>query len=601
MSPSPFRSEGEDRRRRRSKSPSPSSSSFSRERRRRRIRRERRSDDDDFSDSGDEERRTRRRRRRRDRSSSLSEEEFDEEERRRKGRRGDSFTRRARRRRSYSSRSRSREDDDGDDTRDGRYESSRRDRSRREFDEYERRPMREEEGGRRCDDDDRYYDHRHRRDDDREFARRDGGEDLDVDVPPPFARGEIRKGIVRSIQPYGLFVRLMEEAEEENKEDVYGGGGGRGGRGRRHLPDGLVHASQVSNDITFQRDDTDEAKVQSLSYFFPVDAKVFAKVLKCEKDPARGWKVSLSMKNVDQESGEDKDPENRENGFNANNNTNNNHDGYRNNNNNASTASFTADLFGVYEGKVSSIKPYGVFVNLENTRTSALIHVSEISEHLRFSREDTDEDKVMGIEGVLSVGESCFVKIIEMKPPESERDRMKLSGSIRLVDQKSGEDLDPENRKLRERRDGGGGGDGGRFNKKPVGADAGEKVQPGGIVHWGHEKADVKEQSKNAYDFVVDVEDDQKHEPKADDYSKPRFGHGLEGYVPEIKKGKKRKDSSSSKKDKKKDSKKRKKREKKEKKKRKKSRKRDKRKKKSSSSSHSSSSSDSDSYSSSSY
>ena len=90
--------------------------------------------------------------------------------------------------------------------------------------------------------------------------------------------------------------------------------------------------------------------MQSLSYF-SVDAKVFAKVLKCEKDPARGWKVSLSMKNVDQESGEDKDPENRENGFNTNNNTNNNHDGYRNNNNNSSTASFTADLFGVYENR----------------------------------------------------------------------------------------------------------------------------------------------------------------------------------------------------------------------------------------------------------
>ena len=86
------------------------------------------------------------------------------------------------------------------------------------------------------------------------------------------------------------------------------------------------------------------------------------------------------------------------------------------------------------------------------------------------------------------------MKIIEMKPPESERDRMKLSGSIRLVDQKSGEDLDPENMKLRERRDTGGGDNatGGRFNKKPVGADAGKKVQPGGIVQWGHEKADVK-------------------------------------------------------------------------------------------------------------
>ena len=220
----------------------------------------------------------------------------------------------------------------------------------------------------------------------------------------------------------------------------------------------------------------------------------------------------------------------------------------------------------MYKGKVSSIKPYGVFVNLENTRTSALVHVSEISEHLRFSRGDTDEDKVMGIEGVLSVGESCFVKIIEMKPPESERDRMKLSGSIRLVDQKSGEDLDPENMKLRERRDTGGGDDttGGRFNKKPVGADAGEKVQPGGIVQWGHEKADVKEQSKKAYNFFVDVEDDQKHQPRADDYSKPRFGHGLEGYVPEVKKEKKRKED---KKESKKSSRKRKKREKKEKKK----------------------------------
>ena len=426
---------------------------------------------------------------------------------------------------------------------------------------------------------------------------------------PPFERWEIRKGVVRSIQPYGLFVRLMEKEEEEKEEQVEERDRER--RRRRPLPDGLVHASQVSNDITFQRDDADEAKVQSLSYFFPTDTIVYAKVLKCERDPARGWKVSLSMKNVDQESGEDKDPENRDNGFNSNSNNNNN-DGHRNNNNNnnASTASFTADLFGVYEGKVSSIKPYGVFVNLENTRTSALVHVSEISEHLRFSREDTDEDKIMGIEGVLSVGESCFVKIIEMKPPESERDRMKLSGSIRLVDQKSGEDLDPENMKLRDRRDGGGGGggDGGRFMKKPVGADAGERVQPGGIVQWGHEKADVKEQSKTAYDFVVDVEDDQKHQPKADDYSKPRFGHGLEGYVPEVlRKEKKRgKEKSSSKDKKKKESKKRKKREKKEKKKKKK--KDSKRKKKSkrsyssssgSSSSYTSSYSDDDSYSSS--
>ena len=512
-----------------------------------------------MSDGEEERRRPSRRRRRRSMSSSSS-----PRERRNRGGGGERRRRdfddgyyseeekerfRGRRRRSYSD---SYPDDDEEDGR-------RRRRSERHEDDYDDREDR------------RRHSHGASREREEKYRRPRYDDDDDNDNPP-FERWEIRKGVVRSIQPYGLFVRLMEKEEEEKEEQVEERDRER--RRRRPLPDGLVHASQVSNDITFQRDDADEAKVQSLSYFFPADTIVYAKVLKCEQDPARGWKVSLSMKNVDQESGEDKDPENRDNGFNSNSHNNNN-DGHRNNNNNnnnASTASFTADLFGVYEGKVSSIKPYGVFVNLENTRTSALVHVSEISEHLRFSREDTDEDKIMGIEGVLSVGESCFVKIIEMKPPESERDRMKLSGSIRLVDQKSGEDLDPENMKLRDRRDGfGGGGDGGRFMKKPVGADAGERVQPGGIVQWGHEKADVKEQSKTAYDFVVDVEDDQKHQPKADDYSKPRFGHGLEGYVPEIRKEKKRgKEKSSSKDKKKKESKKRKKREKKEKKKKKK-------------------------------
>ena len=553
------RSEDEDedeerRHRRRRRRSSPSSSP----RRRRRGRRD--DSDSDFSDDDDDVERQRRFRRR---SRSMSS-DGDIEERRRRDERDD------RGRRHYPSRgrrrSRSRSYSRSRSWSPAHHHRAREGRGRYDELRERRRPPRGDDG--------RGWDHRREEYDESPLDNRARKQ------PPPFVQHEIRKGVVRSIQPYGLFVRLMMEDKDDAKDakddddDRYY---------TRRLPDGLVHASQVSDDITFQRDDSDEAKVQSLSYFFPVDTKVFVKVLKCEEDPARGWKVSLSMKIVNQETGEDNDPENKKDVFNK-------------SPNNAPSASFEADLFGVYKGKVSSIKPYGVFVNLENTRTSALVHVSEISEHLRFSRGDTDEDKVMGIEGVLSVGESCFVKIIEMKPPESERDRMKLSGSIRLVDQKSGEDLDPENMKLRERRDTGGGDDatGGRFNKKPVGADAGEKVQPGGIVQWGHEKADVKEQSKNAYDFVVDVEDDQKHQPRADDYSKPRFGHGLEGYVPEVKKEKKRKED---KKESKKSSRKRKKREKKEKKKRK-SRKKDKKKKKSSrySSSYSSSytSSDSD-------
>jgi DNA-directed RNA polymerase subunit E'/Rpb7 len=332
----------------------------------------------------------------------------------------------------------------------------------------------------------------------------------------PFIEGEIKKGVVRSIQAYGLFVRVNRDIAEE-----------------RIMPDGLVYAQNVSDDLTFQRDDTDEAKKQSLSYFFPEGTEVFVKILKCEKDEKRGngWKIGMTMKDVDQENGIDKGGGRENNNMNKNKNKNNININNKNGNNNNNSNAFEADLYGVYEGKVSQIKPYGVFVNLENSRTSALVHVSEISEHLRFDRDDTDEDKVQGIEGVLSVGESCFVKIIEMKQPEGDGDRMKLSASIRLVDQKTGEDFDPENMKLRQKRDGGD-----RFNnsKKPVGADAGENIKKSGIVNWGHLEADVKEKSHNKYDFVIADVEELVVPKNVDDYSKPRFGFGLDGYVPEI-------------------------------------------------------------------
>jgi polyribonucleotide nucleotidyltransferase len=61
----------------------------------------------------------------------------------------------------------------------------------------------------------------------------------------------IHRGIVRNIRPFGLFVDL--EGFRRN---------------------GLVHNSQISEEIAFTREDEDDAKVKAMEYFVPVGSKV---------------------------------------------------------------------------------------------------------------------------------------------------------------------------------------------------------------------------------------------------------------------------------------------------------------------------------------
>ena len=53
-----------------------------------------------------------------------------------------------------------------------------------------------------------------------------------------------------NVRPFGLFVELM---------------------GFRR--NGLVHNSQISEDVVFSREDDDEAKVQAMEYFAPKGSK----------------------------------------------------------------------------------------------------------------------------------------------------------------------------------------------------------------------------------------------------------------------------------------------------------------------------------------
>ena len=92
-------------------------------------------------------------------------------------------------------------------------------------------------------------------------------------------------------------------------------------------------------------------------------------------------------------------------------------------------------------------------------------------------REDSDEAKVAAMGQVLAMGESCWVKVVEIKEAEPGSDRgPKLSCSIKLVSQRDGTDLDPHGLKFRPKPV-----DSEFGQRRTVGSDAG-RVQQGRLL-----------------------------------------------------------------------------------------------------------------------
>ena len=52
---------------------------------------------------------------------------------------------------------------------------------------------------------------------------------------------------------------------------------------------------------------------------------------------------------------------------------------------------------------------------LDGFRRNGLVPTHQVGNFLEFSKEDTDEDKVAGMEGVVSRGETVWVKVVELK------------------------------------------------------------------------------------------------------------------------------------------------------------------------------------------
>lgn len=88
-------------------------------------------------------------------------------------------------------------------------------------------------------------------------------------------------------------------------------------------------------------------------------------------------------------------------------------------------------LHSIAKGEVVSIQTYGAFVRLPGYKKEGLVHVSEMS-----------ASRVENASEIVDVGERVWIKVIGR---EIQGDKVKLSFSMKAVNQGTGQDLDPNN------------------------------------------------------------------------------------------------------------------------------------------------------------
>ncbi|XP_039977061.1 nucleolar protein of 40 kDa isoform X2 [Xiphias gladius] len=88
-------------------------------------------------------------------------------------------------------------------------------------------------------------------------------------------------------------------------------------------------------------------------------------------------------------------------------------------------------LYSISKGEVVSVQTYGAFVRLPGYKKEGLVHVSEMS-----------ASRVENASEIVDVGEQVWIKVIGR---EIRDDKVKLSFSMKAVNQGTGQDLDPNN------------------------------------------------------------------------------------------------------------------------------------------------------------
>ncbi|KAM9838616.1 zinc finger CCHC domain-containing protein 17 [Aulostomus maculatus] len=88
-------------------------------------------------------------------------------------------------------------------------------------------------------------------------------------------------------------------------------------------------------------------------------------------------------------------------------------------------------LYTISKGEVVSVQTYGAFVRLPGYKKEGLVHVSEMS-----------ATRVESASEIVDVGEQVWIKVIGR---EIQGEKVKLSFSMKAVNQGTGRDLDPNN------------------------------------------------------------------------------------------------------------------------------------------------------------
>lgn len=88
-------------------------------------------------------------------------------------------------------------------------------------------------------------------------------------------------------------------------------------------------------------------------------------------------------------------------------------------------------LYCISKGEVVSVQTYGAFVRLPGYKKEGLVHVSEMS-----------ASRVENASEIVDVGEKVWIKVIGR---EIQGEKVKLSFSMKAVNQGTGRDLDPNN------------------------------------------------------------------------------------------------------------------------------------------------------------
>ncbi|XP_078073491.1 zinc finger CCHC domain-containing protein 17 isoform X2 [Mustelus asterias] len=89
------------------------------------------------------------------------------------------------------------------------------------------------------------------------------------------------------------------------------------------------------------------------------------------------------------------------------------------------------EVYTVLQGEVASVTEYGAFIKIPDCKRQGLVHKS----HMSASRVDNPSE-------IVDVGEKVWVKIIGKEIKDG---KVKISLSMKAVNQGSGQDLDPNN------------------------------------------------------------------------------------------------------------------------------------------------------------